>query len=96
MAEPDEIIERARELRKKVDKAVAEFCEAHARYGARWPIAQSLGEGRELEFHFIDWEEDAREWQSVEEKRQAMESAWREYGDFLEQHRTFLKNVQVL
>ena len=92
MAESDEVVKRARELRKKVDKAVVEFVEAHERYIGNWR-AQSPGAA--LVFPSLKWEEDAREWQGVEQKRQAMKDAWDEYGDFLKQHRAHLKRVEL-
>jgi len=82
MAESNEALEQARELREKVDKVTVEFIEAYERYTGNWRAQK--------------WEEDVREWQGVEQKRQAMNDAWREYGDFLEQHRSFLKSVQAL
>jgi hypothetical protein len=79
MAESDEVVKRARESRKKVDKAVVEFVEAFEHY---------IGNRRAQR-----WEEEAREWQGVEQKRPAMNDAWKEYGGFLEQHREHLKRV---
>lgn len=77
-----EVVKRYQELCEAQRKATVEAVEAFERYMRNRKAQQ--------------WEEEAHEWQGVEQKRQAMIDARDECTGFQKQHREHLKRLGAL